>query len=195
MARRRRRRDCLVARAVTGLADAAACDSVAFTRRQKGRPYCCSPTGEAARVPRASVAGARGIWPPSHPDASDDALLMPLRREGERQVTALDEELLEQYHRALGALVNGNPDVYKSMLSQREDVTLANPFGPVARGRTAVEERLERAASNYRDGELTGFEQVAKYELLSLRTSWRSSASRPRSAEGRRSPLTRLGPR
>jgi ketosteroid isomerase-like protein len=83
-------------------------------------------------------------------------------------VTALDEELLGQYHRALGALVNGDPDVYRSMLSQRDDVTLANPFGPVARGRTAVEERLKRAASNYRDGELTGFEQVAKYETPEL---------------------------
>jgi ketosteroid isomerase-like protein len=83
-------------------------------------------------------------------------------------VTALDEQLLENYHRALGELINGNPDVYKSMLSQREDVTLANPFGPVARGRAAVEERLERAASNYTDGELTGFEQIAKYEAPEL---------------------------
>ena len=54
------------------------------------------------------------------------------------------------------------------MFSQREDVTLANPLGPVARGRAAVEERLERAASNYRDGELTGFEQIAKYETPEL---------------------------
>jgi ketosteroid isomerase-like protein len=84
------------------------------------------------------------------------------------QVTALDDELLEQYHQALGELTNGNPDVYKSMLSQREDVTLANPFGPVARGRDAVEERLERAAANYADGELTGFEQIAKYETPEL---------------------------
>jgi ketosteroid isomerase-like protein len=76
--------------------------------------------------------------------------------------------MLERYHRALGELVNGNPDAYKSMLSQREGVTLANPFGPVARGRTTVEERLERAASNYRDGELMGFEQAAKYETPEL---------------------------
>jgi ketosteroid isomerase-like protein len=83
-------------------------------------------------------------------------------------VTALDEDLLEEYHRALFELINGNPDVYRSMLSAREDVTLANPFGPVARGRTAVEERLEGAASNYRDGELTGFEQIANYETPEL---------------------------
>jgi ketosteroid isomerase-like protein len=83
-------------------------------------------------------------------------------------VPALDEKLLEEYHRALGELINGNPDVYKSMISRRVDVTLANPFGPVARGWTAVEERLARAASNYSDGELTGFDQIAKYETPEL---------------------------
>jgi ketosteroid isomerase-like protein len=83
-------------------------------------------------------------------------------------VPALDDELLKEYHRALGELINGNPDVYKAMFSQREDVTLGNPFGPVARGRAAVEERLERAASNYTDGQLTGFDQVAKYETPEL---------------------------
>jgi ketosteroid isomerase-like protein len=83
-------------------------------------------------------------------------------------VTALDEQLLERYHRALGELIKGNPDVYRSMLSRRDDVTLANPFGPVARGWAEVEERLERAASNYTDGELTGFEQIAKYETPEL---------------------------
>jgi len=80
----------------------------------------------------------------------------------------LDEDLLEEYHRALFEIINGNPEVYKSMLSQREDVTLANPFGPVARGRREVEKRLEGAASNYTDGELTGFERVAKYETPEL---------------------------
>jgi hypothetical protein len=63
-------------------------------------------------------------------------------------VAALEEDLLEEYHRALGELINGNPDIYKAMVSEREDVTLANPFGPVARGRTAVEERMDGAASN-----------------------------------------------
>jgi ketosteroid isomerase-like protein len=83
-------------------------------------------------------------------------------------VAGLDEQLLEQYHRALGEIINGKPDGYKAMLSQRDDVTLANPFGPVARGRAAVEERLERAAANYTDGEVTGFDQIAKYETPEL---------------------------
>jgi ketosteroid isomerase-like protein len=83
-------------------------------------------------------------------------------------LSALDEKLLEEYHRALGELINGNPDVYKSMFSQREDVSLGNPFGPFGRGRAAVEQRLERAASNYRDGELTTFDLISKYETPEL---------------------------
>jgi ketosteroid isomerase-like protein len=42
-------------------------------------------------------------------------------------------------------------------------VTLANPFGPIARGWAEVEPTMERAASNYRDGRATGFETVTTY--------------------------------
>jgi ketosteroid isomerase-like protein len=38
----------------------------------------------------------------------------------------------------------------------------------VARGRAAVDERLDRAASNYTDGELLGFERLARYETSEL---------------------------
>jgi ketosteroid isomerase-like protein len=72
------------------------------------------------------------------------------------------EALIEPYHGALGAIINGNPAVYKDMLSTRDDVTLANPFGGVARGRAEVEARLDRAAANYRDGEIGRIETVAK---------------------------------
>ena len=49
------------------------------------------------------------------------------------------------------------------MYSDRDDVTLGNPFGPYARGRRKVEETLASAASQYRDGEVTGVELIAKY--------------------------------
>jgi ketosteroid isomerase-like protein len=58
--------------------------------------------------------------------------------------------------------------VYKEMYSERDDVSLTNPFGPPARGRAQVEETLERAASNYRDGEIRSFETVAKYVTAEL---------------------------
>ena len=83
-------------------------------------------------------------------------------------MSAWDKKLLDEYHRALRELINGNPDVYKSMFSQRDDVSLGNPFGPFGRGRAAVEQRLDRAASNYRDGELTGFDLISKYETPEL---------------------------
>jgi ketosteroid isomerase-like protein len=60
-------------------------------------------------------------------------------------------------------MLKGDPAGYKALFSEREDVTLGNPFGPFARGRKTVEETLARAASNYREGGITGAELVAKY--------------------------------
>lgn len=68
---------------------------------------------------------------------------------------------LEEYHRAGQEITNGNPEVYKSLYSRRDDVTLANPFGPPARGWSEVSATLDRAAANYRDGEAVGFENVS----------------------------------
>jgi hypothetical protein len=98
------------------------------------------------------------------------------------------DQVIEQYHRAAAEFIKGNPEPYKMVFSHQEDVSLANPFGPVARGWKQVAETMERAASLYRDGEITGFENIAKYVLLSLPTSWRKNGSGRRLAEGRRPP-------
>ncbi len=68
---------------------------------------------------------------------------------------------LDEYHRAGLEITNGNPEVYKSLYSRRDDVTLANPFGPPIRGWSNVSATLDRAAENYRDGEVVGFENVS----------------------------------
>ena len=68
---------------------------------------------------------------------------------------------LEEYHRAGHEITNGNPEAYKTLYSRRDDVTLANPFGPPARGWSEVSATLDRAAENYRDGEVVGFENVS----------------------------------
>jgi ketosteroid isomerase-like protein len=68
---------------------------------------------------------------------------------------------LEEYHRAGHEITNGNPNVYKRLYSRRDDVTLANPFGPPVRGWSAVSATLDRAAEKYRDGEVVGFENVS----------------------------------
>jgi hypothetical protein len=62
------------------------------------------------------------------------------------------DELIEQYHLATGKFLKGNPDPVKKLLSHREDVTLANPYGPPIHAREQVAQTVERAASLRRDG-------------------------------------------
>jgi ketosteroid isomerase-like protein len=80
-------------------------------------------------------------------------------------MAALDDvdQLIEQYQLALGDFVKGNPEPVKKLFSNREDVTLANPLGPPAHGWEQVAKTIDRAASNFRDGEMVSFENVAKY--------------------------------
>ena len=75
---------------------------------------------------------------------------------------------IENYHRAAEEFVKGNPEPYKAVFSHLDDVSVANPFGPAVRGWTQVAATMERAASLYRDGEITGFENIAKYRTPDL---------------------------
>ncbi len=72
-----------------------------------------------------------------------------------------DDLPLTEYHQAGYEITNGNPEVYTRLYSCRDDVTLANPFGPPVRGRTDVWATLDRAARNYRDGEVVDFDNVS----------------------------------
>jgi ketosteroid isomerase-like protein len=72
-------------------------------------------------------------------------------------------ELIKQYQLALGKFVKGNPEPVKKLFSHREDVSLANPLGPPARGWEQVAQTIERASSIFSDGEMVDFENVAKY--------------------------------
>jgi ketosteroid isomerase-like protein len=80
-------------------------------------------------------------------------------------VSAVDEvdELLEQFHLAQGEIVKGNAEPVKRLFSHREDVTLNNPFVPPVRGWEQVAEVTERAVSQFRDGEMVGYEIIAKH--------------------------------
>jgi ketosteroid isomerase-like protein len=75
---------------------------------------------------------------------------------------------IERYHQSADEIVKGNADPMKMTFSHEDDVTLANPWGPFGRGWEEVEEKLERAATNYKDGRATGFETVARYETSNL---------------------------
>ncbi len=72
------------------------------------------------------------------------------------------DRAIEASHRALDQIATGDPSGFFELYSQRDDATLANPFGPPARGRDQIEEAGRRAASNYRDGRAIEFENFAK---------------------------------
>lgn len=73
-----------------------------------------------------------------------------------------DDDLpMDEYRRAGLEITRGNPAAYKSLWSRRDDVTLANPFGPPVRGWDEVSARLNLAASNYRDGQDYEFENIS----------------------------------
>jgi ketosteroid isomerase-like protein len=70
---------------------------------------------------------------------------------------------IQQSHTALAAILKGDKSGYERLFSERDDVTLGNPFGAYAKGRKAVETTLAGAAAHYRDGEVTGMELLATY--------------------------------
>ena len=69
---------------------------------------------------------------------------------------------IERHHQAADAFMRGDPGPLVALYSRRDDVTIANPFGPAAVGREAVA-TMERAARNYRDGGAVSFERVSGY--------------------------------
>ena len=73
------------------------------------------------------------------------------------------ESAIEQSHVATGEIVNGNVEPFEVLFSHREDVTLGNPFGPFVRGWQQVVATAAGAASQYREGEIVGFDLVARH--------------------------------
>src|SRR6266700_1884569 len=70
------------------------------------------------------------------------------------------DAVVEQYHQAVDEMVKGSADDFRRAYARRADGTLANPFGPPARGGAKVEPTLERGASQMRDGPVTGCERI-----------------------------------
>jgi ketosteroid isomerase-like protein len=76
--------------------------------------------------------------------------------------------LIEQTHTALDAFMRGDPEPFKSLYSQKDDIVIANPFGPPAKGWAMAAAAMDRAAANYRDGEAVGFDRVSEYGTETL---------------------------
>jgi ketosteroid isomerase-like protein len=72
------------------------------------------------------------------------------------------EQAIEANHQAVDRIARGDLGGFVELYSKGEDATLANPFGPPARGRAEIEKALSRAASNYREGKALRFESFAK---------------------------------
>ncbi len=78
--------------------------------------------------------------------------------------------VLEQWQLGTGEFVKGDPEPLQKLFSSGDNVSLANPLGPaaggigpVAHGWDEVAKTMEDAASQFRGGEVVGFETVAKY--------------------------------
>jgi hypothetical protein len=96
-----------------------------------------------------------------------ERLFEPERRKGLRpwasapQASAI-RALCPLDERGLDSFFKGDPEP-RATYSHKDDVSLANPFGPPALGWREVAETMARAASHYRDGRVTRFERVAEY--------------------------------
>jgi len=85
------------------------------------------------------------------------------------------DQVLAQWHPASDKFLKGNPEPTQKLFSHREDVTLANPYGPAAReigpvahGWEQVAKTQEHAASRVRDGEVVEIETIEKYVTAEL---------------------------
>jgi ketosteroid isomerase-like protein len=74
---------------------------------------------------------------------------------------------VEQTRRALAAFVQGDLSGMQSLLSRSDDVVLANPLGPPAKGSSAVIEAGKRAVAFLRDGTCE-FEELARFATPDL---------------------------
>ena len=77
-------------------------------------------------------------------------------------------KLRDQYHQSVAAFIQGDPDVQKPLWSRRDDVTLANPLGPPAKGFDAVCQVMDHAASQISEGVGYTFDTIAWVETAEL---------------------------
>ena len=73
------------------------------------------------------------------------------------------DELIEQFDQAQGEFVKGNAEPMTKLFSHQEYVNLNNPLSPPAHGWDEVAATMQRAASQFRDGEITSFEIIEKH--------------------------------
>ena len=78
------------------------------------------------------------------------------------------DELIDQFDLAQGEFLKGNVEPMNDLFSHREDVSLNNPLSPPAHGWERVAATMERAASQFRDGEIVAIENQEKHVTAEL---------------------------
>jgi ketosteroid isomerase-like protein len=91
-------------------------------------------------------------------------------------------QLRDRYHQAVAAFIRGDPEPQKPLWSRRDDVTLANPLGPAAKGFDGVCRVMESAARQIGEGEDYTFETLTWVETADLAYEVGTERSRARLA-------------
>jgi ketosteroid isomerase-like protein len=73
------------------------------------------------------------------------------------------EDFVRQCEEAWQVFVTGDPGPAMLLFSRRNDVTLANPWGPAVTGWADVSKTLEAAAARFRHGHLTAFDIITTF--------------------------------
>jgi ketosteroid isomerase-like protein len=73
------------------------------------------------------------------------------------------EDFVRQCEEAWQVFVTGDPGPAIRLFSRRDDVTLANPWGPAVTGWADVRKTLEAAAARFRHGHLTAFDMLTTF--------------------------------
>jgi hypothetical protein len=74
-------------------------------------------------------------------------------------MSAVDDvdQLIQQYHLASDEFLKGNPEPVQKLWSHREDVTLANPYGPPVRGWEQVAKTTDGMNPIFRTAPIVNF--------------------------------------
>lgn len=78
------------------------------------------------------------------------------------------DRAIEAFRQALEPYMAGDAEPALDLFSRADDVTLANPLGPPARGPADVRTAARQGAAMLRDGSVRGFEEVVRYSTPDL---------------------------
>jgi len=73
------------------------------------------------------------------------------------------DEFVSQCEQAWQVFVTGDPGPARLLFSHRDDVTLANPWGPAVTGWADVSRTLDAAAARFRNGQLSAVDVLTRF--------------------------------